>query len=372
MRIAIDTRDLAIARTGARTYLEELCRVFPLVGTEHEFLFLAPRWQPNGRSPLHKILNHLNFYWWKEIQLPWLAWRNHCDIIFCTDYVAPLFSPCPTILVMYGANIWKTPEQYHPIWRFLLTILALPAARRAAAIVTISESAKRDLVQYTSLPAHTIRVIPIAPKLAAFQTQLSLAERQNILAKYHIPTEVPFILHIGVKEKRKNLPRLVQAFAQARQQLPTALNLVLAGQPAPVQGLDDSPQITQAIKDHGLETAVYLPTYIPDTDLPAFYQSALFYAFPSLYEGFGLPALEAFANQLPLIASNTTAIPEVTGSAALLFDPLSLDQIVQAIVTMATHETTRHHFIHKGTQQLARFSWEKTATKLLETFQEFV
>ncbi|MCA9977853.1 MAG: glycosyltransferase family 4 protein [Anaerolineales bacterium] len=368
MRIAIDMRDLQIARTGNRTYLEEVSRALVEVAPEHEFIFLSPAKQlAKAETAVQKIKGHIAFYLWKEITLPWLAWREQCHVIFCTDYVVPLFTTAHTVPVFHDASFWERPQNYNRFWRWLLNLLALPAARKSAAVVTVSESARQHIHQYTHIPLEKLVVIYEAPKQVAI-TPLSLSQKTAILDRYGLTPDTPFILHVGVIEKRKNLARLVTAFAQARLQLGPAFRLVLVGQPGPKKDLDDSQAIRQVIQDLDLGESVILAGHVSDVDLPAFYQAASFYTLPSLYEGFGLPVLEAFANNLPLMAANTTSLPEIAGDAALYFDPESSAEMAAAMVRIATDAELRASLIDKGKQRLKIFSWEKTARQIMQLF----
>ncbi len=370
MRIAIDTRDLQVARTGARTYLEELCRVFPQVFPQHEFVFLSPkRAVPERKTAVQKVFGHLSFYWWKEAQLPWLAWWHKSDLLFCSDYVVPLWSPCPAVPTLFDASFWRTPEHYNKLWRFLLNQLGLPAIRKAPVIITISQTAKNELMKHAGLPAEKIVPVYLAPKTAV-QLPLSDDTATNILADYGLTPATPFILHVGVFEKRKNLPRLVAAFAQALPHIGHDWRLVLVGQPDPKKNSNATAEIVTAVQQLGLQDHVILTGYVPDDHLPAFYRGAAFYVLPSLHEGFGLPALEAFANHLPLAAAHGTAVAEVTGSAALLFDPCHTAEIEQAIIQLATDETLRGRLVAAGEKQLQQFSWEKTAAHILHIFEQ--
>ncbi len=367
MRIAIDTRDLHAARTGHRTYLEEICRAFPQVTNTYEFILLAPHWHlPPGKSALHKILGHLAFYWWKEIELPWRAWRRRCDVIFCTDYVVPLWAQSATVPVFHDAGFWERPQDYNGLWRKLLDFFALPAARRSAAVITVSQSAKARIAHLTHIPPEKLHVVYEGPKQAA------IAPPDKTVLEKHKLMQRPFMLHVGVMEKRKNLPRLVEAFALARPHLPPDMCLVLAGQPGPKLDMDDSAQIQAAIQRHNLADQVILTGYVPDDALSTLYQGACFYVFPSVYEGFGLPILEAFANRLPVLAARATALPEVAGDAALYFDPLDIDDIKAKLVSIANDAGLRRSLVQKGEQRLKDFTWQNTARQLITIFEASV
>lgn len=373
MRIAIDIRDLKIAKTGSKTYLEELCKAFPVVAPEHEFVFLQPKWKtPARKSNITKIINHLMFYWWKEVELPWLAWRNKCDLIFCTDYVVPLIASCPTVPVFYDANFWANSEQYNRWWRKLMDVFAVPAAKKSPFVVTISEFSCQEIAKYTGIVSEKIKTIPIAPKSVINGNILTLEEADIILKRYGVDLKIPFLLHVGVLEKRKNLPRLIRAFALFLEKSNLTYQLVLVGQPGPKQDLDDSKLIYSTIIELGLNQNVQLIGYVPDQDLVAFYQRASSLVFPSLREGFGIPILEAFNNNIPVIAADSTAIPEVAGDAALLFDPLDIKDIAKAMEKITTRQILRDKLIAQGHQRAALFSWEKTAKKLNTLFEEVV
>lgn len=364
LRIAIDTRDLFFARTGTRTYLEELCRALPAATDLHQFQFMAPRRRlPTGDSAAHKMLGHAAFYWWKEIELPWRLWREKSDVVLCSDYVAPLFSTAHTIPVFHGANFWERPQDYNKLWRALLDILGLPAARRAAAVITVSEFSKERLTALTAIPPAKLHVVYEGPKSAAV-FKMDCAQRDAILRRYGLEPG-SFLLHVGVMEKRKNLVRLVQAYDRARNDLPAGFKLVLVGQAAPKRDMDDSIQIKALIAELGLEKEVLLTGYVADDELPAFYQGASSYVFPSQYEGFGLPILEAYANDLPLTAANSTAVPEIAGEGALFFDPQDTHDMAAQMTRIVNDEELRERLIVAGRARLADFSWDKSAREIL-------
>jgi glycosyltransferase involved in cell wall biosynthesis len=368
MRIAVDVRDLLIAKTGNRTYLEELSRALPEVTDRHKFIFLAPRWKPPaGNTVWHKILGHISLYLWKEVELPWRAWREGCDVVFCTDYIVPLFYAGETIPVFHDAGFWERPQDYNRLWRLLLDVLALPAARRSAATITVSQFSKQRLASLTGISRDRLRVVFEAPKSMSLAPQ-DLQSSKTTLARYDL-VDKPFLLHVGVLEKRKNLPRLVEAFALAKQELAQDYRLVLVGQPGPKRDMDDSLLIKKTIHNLGLEQSVIMTGYISDEELPVFYQNANCYAFPSLYEGFGLPILEAFANDLPLVAANCASLPEIAGDAALFFDPYDIEDMAQQIVCAVNDDTARNRLVEAGRKRIREFSWETAAREIIEIME---
>ena len=370
MVIAIDVRDLHLATTGTRTVLDELVKSLPKAAAGHRVVLLEPLRPPHRpESRLSKIREHLSFVWWKEVTLPIKAWRAKADILFCTDYFVPLFTMrCETVPLFHGAEFWELPENYNPIWRLLLNWLAVPAARRSRYVVTVSRHSQRAISKHTGLDHDRIVPIHNAPK-SDIRHRLPDASRQAVLRSYGVPVGAPYILHVGVMDKRKNLVRLIQAFAQSLDHIDRAYRLVLVGQPGPKRDMDDSRNVDAAIARYGLRERVIITGHVPDDQLVAFYQSATFYAFPSLNEGFGIPVVESFAADLPLMASRSASLPEVAGDAALFFDASSVEDIECAIVTMATDESIRLQLKVKGRQRLKHFSWEKAARELVSLFE---
>lgn len=372
MRIGIDTRDLLIARTGAKTYLEESIAAFQSM-PGLEVVCLSPQQFSSGRkrNSFKKIADQGAFIRWKQFDLPRLAKQQGCDLLFCTDYTVPLYSSIPAIPVFYDANFWINPTQYNWLWRKSLNLLALPAAKKAPAVVTISEFARADIIAYTGIRPEQIHAIHIAPKTQATIT-LPANDIQAILNQHQIDPTKPFILHVGVLEKRKNLARLVEAFAIFSQQASVPHQLVLVGQPGPRADMDDSENVKQKIAQLQLGDSVKLIGYVPDDSLAAFYQGASMYVFPSLREGFGIPVLEAYSQNLPVAAATGSAMPEIAGDAALLFDPYDPQAIASAMLRIAEDATLRHDLIEKGKLRRQDFGWDKTAQRLISLFENVV
>lgn len=363
MRIGLDIRDLQVARTGGRTVLEELSVALPQVLGEHELVLLEPTPVNTAlaQGALSKMGGHIRYFTWKEFLLPWLAWRKQCDILLCTDYVVPLWGHCPRVVFFFDANFWANPTQYNRVWRWLMNGLAVPAAHRAGAVVTISPFAKEEIVKYVGIRPEQIVVLDCAPKRAVTHEVLSPTAVAETLAHYNLSPQNPFILHVGVLEKRKNLPRLIQAFAQ----LPDQYHLLLVGQPAPKIDMDDTAVIQQHIHLHNLSQRVHLIGYVPDQHLQAFYQAAQLFVFPSLREGFGIPILEAFSNNLPVAAARSSAIPYVAGDAALLFDPYDINDIAQTL-QHALQPDQQQTLRQRGSLRVQNYSWTETARKLVQ------
>jgi glycosyltransferase involved in cell wall biosynthesis len=370
MRIGVDIRDLLLARTGARTYLAEVLAALERTAGSHSIVALSPRRaEPIPRkNALDKMREHAAHTWWKQVELPRLAAARGCSVLFCTDFTAPLISRARPVPVFFDGNFWVTPEHYNRLWRILMDVTAIPAARRAPVVVTISEFSRQEIAEHTGIPPERIVAIPIAPKSATTAT-LTPEETGRVLARYDLDQGTPYVLHVGVMEKRKNLVRLVEAFAQFLQRVSKPYRLVLAGQPGPRQAMDDSANIRAAVARLGLIDSVRFVGHVSDADLPALYQGAAMFVFPSLREGFGIPVLEAFSSRLPVAAANSSAIPEVAGDAALLFDPHDPAAIAEAMTRLAEDSGLRMALVERGLARAPLYSWDRTARELLALFE---
>ncbi len=373
MKIAIDIRELRVARTGIKTYIEELIRVFPKVAPQHEFVLLDSSTNPRSHSSaFNKIINHLKYFYWKEIELPQKARKAGCDVIFCADYVVPLpiFFSGLRVPVFHDSSFWENPQHYNLFWRMLMNLFAIPAAKKATVVITTSEFAKGQISKHLGIKHSKLVPIPEGAKESLRHPLLS--QRTNeILVKCGIIAKTPYILHVGVLEKRKNLPVLITAFANIIERVDANCRLVLVGQPGPRANLDDSTNIEETIAARGLEGRVILTGYVTDEELQAFYQGATVYAFPSKREGFGLPILEAFANDLPVVASTAGSLPEVLGDAGLQFDPDHIEQLEKHLINLINDNTLRENLIIKGRNRLRKFSWRITADRIIDEIEKF-
>jgi glycosyltransferase involved in cell wall biosynthesis len=232
--------------------------------------------------------------------------------------------------------------------------------RRARHLIAISEFTKREIIDLFQLPPERISVTHLAAR-PAFRILANPAALAGVRAKYGLRD--PFILCVGTVEPRKNLTRVVEAFARVRQGgLPHVL--VLAG-----QTYFAAKDIMATINRLHLEPYVTLVGYVPDEDLPALYNSADLFVYPSLYEGFGIPVLEAMACGTPVVASNATSIPEVAGTAALLVDPRDVTALADAMVRALTDPDLRKWLHGAGIDRARQFSWDQTAAATVAVYR---
>lgn len=365
MRIGIDVSCLEVARTGVRTYVEELLAALGR-DREHTFIPLRPTSTSKAAGKLSKALRHFRHQTWMQFGLPNALRRADCDVLLGPEYEVPLRTRCPRVPVFHDAAFWANPKQYNPIWRAIMNRTAVPAARTSQRIITVSEHAKGSLVEHLGFPEDRVHVIPNAAKrLPAPSPELVQATLDRFGVKQR-----QFYLHVGVLEHRKNLVRLVHAFA--RDAHSHNLALVLAGQSAPKVAMDATAAIRSAISQHGLESRVRLTGFLESAEVAALYRYALAFVFPSQMEGFGIPILEAFEHDLPVLCADATSLPEVAGDAALYFSPTDCDGMADVMTRVSEDESLRADLVSRGRSQSHNFSWSRTARETVQVLEAAV
>ncbi len=367
IKVAIDIRDLRIAKTGAKTYLEEICRELKKGHPGFTFYFIDT-WLPvyRGNNKIGKALEHLRFFFWKQMALPVICLFKGCDILYCTDYFLPLLKlNFKTAVVFYDAFFWEYPDQYNRLWLTLLKTLGVTAAKKADAVITITEYSKKQIVKFVGVESTKIHAIHLAPKSSTG----SFAELRETAQPFESEKKRKYILHIGVLEKRKNLPNLIKAFNLLLQDGFEEYYLVLVGNKVQKTKIDDSENIHSLIHELGLQDKVILPGFISDEQLAHYYKNASLYTFVSFNEGFGLPVLEAFQNQLPTLISDNSCLPEVGGDAVITCNPFDEKDIKEKIKSILLNPSLQKELIEKGNERLTLFSWQRTAEELLSVFK---
>lgn len=349
IRIGFDTRDLHFAKTGTRTFTEELLNeIRSDIGVE--LIELTSKSVVKPKGVFSKLFAHYQFIMWKVFTLPILAKRHKINHLICPDYVAPFIflGKIKTYPVFHGCNIWELPQNYNSIWRWYFSKLALKGERKAHKVLTVSKFSKARLSEVLDIESSKIKVIPIGAKNLR-NTLFSFSDRP-------IPQE--YLLHVGVLDKRKNLPILIQAFNLLEDK---SLNLILVGGQPSKYFNDSYSEIIMTIKQLNLESRVHLEGFISDGMLDKYYRHAKAYVFPSIYEGFGIPVLEAYLHELPVAASNIASLPEVVGKGGLLFDPKDIFDIANKIEQLL-HFTNEEllELIREQRVMLSWYNWENT------------
>jgi glycosyltransferase involved in cell wall biosynthesis len=370
-KIGIDIRDLKIAKTGAHTYLSELCKAIKNSEQDlkFEYVFLDSRLPVyTGSSKIGKLWEQVNYIFWKQVTLPIKAWVNGCKLVFCTDYFVPyMHLGFTTVPVFHDAFIWEYPSHYNKYWLGLFKSFGVSAAKKASAVVTVTSYAKNQIAKYSGIDAANIVPIHIGPKSSIAEAQLNTATNnwEQLLQK-------KYILHVGTIEKRKNLSTLITAFELLLQNNPQEIYLVIVGQKSNKPTLHDDAIFEMVAASNLLKERVVFTGYLSDIETAVLYKHAALYVFPSVNEGFGIPLLEAFSHQVPVLAANNSCLPEVAGNAAITFDPYNAVALSKLMVDTLNDPALLQSLQQKGKERLTHFSWRKTLDALEAVFERSI
>jgi glycosyltransferase involved in cell wall biosynthesis len=367
MRIAFDGTTLTPGRTGVGYYtehlLQHLAREVEATGDELVVVSNQPIDTEQPLPPHVRVHAGHRF----PIRIGWMQLRAARalealapDVAHFTNGMVPAGSAVSTVVTIHDMSLRLYP-QCHPIRRLLLNRpLMQVAMRRASAIVTVSHSTRRDLLRLHALSPDRVSVVHEAAS-PAFRPIRDRVRLDTIRAKYGLPDR--FILYVGTIEPRKNLGRLIDAFARARSAgIPH--ELVCVG-PYGWSSRDLAGRIARL----GLSSHVHFTGYVPFDDLPVIYNLGEFFVFPSLYEGFGLPVVEAMASGTPVLTANTSSLVEIAGDGAETVDPTNTEALADAIRRLATDEALRRDLAERGWQRSRAFSWSQTAKEMLAVYQ---
>jgi glycosyltransferase involved in cell wall biosynthesis len=365
MRIAFDGTTLRPGRTGVGYYTEHLLRHLAAQAQDDELVVVSNRPVDTTR-PLPSRVRIAATSWrvprmvWMQTLAPRLLRRERADIVHFTNGMVPLVSPVPTVVTIHDMSLTLYPR-YHPPRRVLLNRpLVDIAARRADAIITVSQSAKRDIVRLYGLPHERVHVVHEAAA-PSFRPVHDSSERDRVRRKYGLADR--FILYVGTIEPRKNLPNLIEGFARRWKSGDLPHQLVCAG---PYGWL--SRDIEDRIERLQIEEAIRFTGYVPFEDLPVLYSLAEMFVFPSLYEGFGLPVIEAMACGTPVITGHVAALAEVGGGAVEQVDNLDAESLGEAMVGLARSRERRENYSALGLQRSQVFSWDHAARETLAVY----
>ena len=369
--VGIDTRDLKIAKTGAHTYLSEIYKTIQ-DNKEHlafEYVFLDT-WIPiyTGSSKMGKLWEQLNYMIWKQITLPYKAWKHGCSIVFCTDYFVPYIQlGFTTIPVFFDAFFWEYPTHYNKYWLRLFKSFGINAAKKGSNIITLTNHTKNQIAKYSGIDATNIVPIHIGPKSSIAEPQ-----QNSAINNYKQLLNKKYILHVGTIEKRKNLSTLITAFELLLQNNPQEIYLVIVGQKSNKPTLQDDAIFDMVAASTLLKERVVFTGFLSDSETATLYKHAALYVFPSVNEGFGIPVLEAFAHKVPVLASNNSCLPEVAGNAAICFDPYNANALSKLIAQTLNDPALIQSLQQKDTERLTHFSWRKTLDALEAVFERSI
>ena len=351
---------------GTETYASGLLHGLAHIDQENEYLVFVNResanWPLPEASNFSRMLcpvsavSRLRRFFFEQFVLPQWLKRHSVDIVHSLGYVSPLFPPCPAIVTVHDLNYRAFGNQMPMTRRVALEFFVNQSAVRAQRVVAVSEFSRHEIAQAFNLWIDRTVVTYEAPRFRAWS---AVAPDDFLVIRDRLKIRTPYVIAFSSQSPNKNIPDLLQAFARAKTHYQLPHQLVLVGH-QPLNGT--LPRIYN-------DDSVRFTGYLDDRTLQIVLHHAQMLVFPSFYEGFGLPVLEAMEEGVPVACSNTASLPEVAGDAAVFFDPYSMDDMAQKIAQVALSTTLQAELRRKGFQNLQRFSWEKTAYKTLQVYK---
>jgi len=368
MKIGIDTRILTAKKTGVGYYINNLIPAILNLDKKNEYILFGTDLElknPNCQQIIidGKKKKFLSFLW-KKFKYPKIEKIiGEVDLLFYPNFTI-LPSDCSNIIiVIHDLSYLKFP-QYVENKNLLFLKKEVPhALKKAKQIVADSEATKKEIIKNFKISPEKILVIYGAISNKFYKKCGSKDIKKN-KEKYKIRHN--YLLFVGTLEPRKNIIRLLEAYQDLSRSIRNKYQLVLAGS----EGWQDKHIIKKIKEVSDSNNRVIVPGYVPEEDLPALYSGAYLFLYPSFYEGFGMPILEAMACKTPVITSNTSSMPEVAGDAALLVNPSNIEEIKESIIKIINDSALRTSLIKRGQKQIQKFSWTKSAEKLIKVFEK--
>lgn len=366
MLIGIDASRVTVQqRTGTEGYSYHLINNLLALDSDHRFrLYFRDQpdtdlFPPSGNVE-YAVIDRRRI--WTHLGLGPEVRKNPNDVLFVPSHVVPWpgIGSTPAVVTIHDLGYLHYPDKHPLTDRIYLDWSTRHSARAARRVIAVSQATAHDLVALNNVNGGKIKVVHsgVAPSMhpAGKSARQQVCERLGIVG--------PYILHVGSVQPRKNLLRLVEAFERVKDLIP-GLQLVLSGRES-----WGTQRLMERITERSLQERVLLTGYISDEDLVPLYSGAAIYAFPSLYEGFGFPALEAMACGTPVVCSNVSSLPELVGDAALTFPPTDVVSIATALKRLLLDEELRANMVQRGLERSQSFTWRSAASKTLAVLEE--
>ena len=371
--IAIDTRPLFFTRGGIVSYLRSLISALIRVAPDNRYALLCPK---SGSGLLHEsgipeaawhtlrlpLHNRLLESVWENLLVPAASLRNGFDLIHFPRFAVPRLRVGRTVVTVHDLSYHHHPEALVPRARRYFEAVTAKAVARADAVIAVSNRTRQDLLDLYPIPPERVHVVHNGVE-SRFCPDDREAARERIQRSYGLQEE--YFLFMGTLEPRKNVVGLLKAYAIFLESDRSRIPLILAGGKGWMYD-----EIFQTAESLGLGDRVRFRGHVPGEDQPDLYRAARAFVYPSLYEGFGLPVVEAMACGLPVVTSNTSSLPEVAGDAALLVDPASPEAIAEAMTRLAGDSALAEDLRSLGLKRAARFSWDEAARGTLDVYAQ--
>ncbi len=365
MRIGVMLRHYEQQEGGVKVYTKRILPLLFTLGREHQYVLIYQNPKllgtyanyPNVEEVAATLPGTVS---WDQIAVPWVARRKRVDLIFNPKFTIPFFTRAKKVFVLHGSEWFVIPEHFKRYDQFYFNRAVPLYCRHSDAFIAVSNAVKTDVVKYLGVDPAKVAPIHNGFDPTVFQPVRDAAKLEAVRSKYKLPEH--FILWAGQIESRKNIARLLQAFARIKDSVPH--HLVMAGALRWSSGAE-----LGEIERLGIADRICQPGWIDHGDLPAVYCLADQFAFPSLYEGFGIPLLEAMACGCPIVTANTCAPPEVCDGAARLVDPLNVADIAAAMKEVLLDRPLREKMAARGIERARDFSWEKCVREILALFR---
>jgi len=373
-RLGIDARFYGPIGKGLGRYTQEIVDNIIKLDQESEYVvFLRQENFSSFKSDnprVKKVLADIRWYGLAEqLFLPFYIWRERLDLMHFPHFNVPVFCPVKFVVTIHDLILTKFPTQrattlaplVYKIKNFFYRIVIRRAVRRARRVLAVSAYTKAEIVRQFKIEPEKV-IVTYEGVAKVFQDKISSGQAENILKKYQITK--PFLLYVGNAYPHKNLESLIRAFLILYGEIKD-LQLVLVGK---------EDYFYRRLKElaGGFKQAVIFPGYVPDNDLRSLYALGSAYIFPSLYEGFGLPALEAMALGLPVVSSDKTCLPEIFGQAAVYFNPENEKEMKEKIKQVISDQALRLKLKNRGEEQIKKYSWSECARQTLAVYKNIL
>jgi glycosyltransferase involved in cell wall biosynthesis len=378
MKLAITTFGCDGGKSGLSRYLIEFLRELALLAPsswqieiflyeEEASIFIPPKhpfhlcfissW---FRPPIRNLL-------WHQGILPLWCYRRAYDLLFlpAANRRIPFFTPCSKVGTFHDFASLHLPGKYDRLRTFYLKRILPFLARGLDAVFTVSERSKKDLVEVIGIPEKRIRVTPLAINPQYYKPGSMVEAQRSLQEKYVLP--IPYFLYVSrLEHPGKNHIRLIEAFERLKKENPDLPHhLIFVG-----SDWSRSEEIHRYAEASVVASQIHFMGFVPESDLPDFYRGATLFLFPSLFEGFGIPVLEAMSCGIPVLCSNTSSLPEVGASAVFYFDPYSVDALLERLHLVLKDPELQQDYIQKGLARSREFSWKKMLEQSMEVFEK--